>query len=77
MIVANQWVCTVRAHRCRSSAGVLSFRHRRGRSFSSAAIAEWSSSQMLRSVPFGKYWRRSPLMFSLLPRCQGECGSAK
>lgn len=30
-----------------------------------------------RSVPFGKYSRRSPLVFSLLPRCQGECGSQK
>jgi hypothetical protein len=26
---------------------------------------------MLRSVPFGKYWRSSPLMFSLVPRCHG------
>lgn len=26
-------------------------------------------------MPFGKYWRTSPLVFSLLPRCQGECGS--
>src|ERR1700760_17687 len=24
---------------------------------------------VLRSVPFGKYWRSSPLMFSLVPRC--------
>jgi hypothetical protein len=25
----------------------------------------------------GKYWRSRPLVFSLLPRCQGECGSQK
>jgi len=25
----------------------------------------------VRSVPFGKYWRRRPLVFSLVPRCQG------
>jgi hypothetical protein len=31
----------------------------------------------LRSVPLGKYWRSSPLVFCLLPRCQGECGSQK
>jgi hypothetical protein len=29
------------------------------------------------TVPLGKYWRSSPLVFSLLPRCQGECGSQK
>jgi hypothetical protein len=28
-------------------------------------------------VPFGKYWRSSPLVFSLVPRCQGELGSQK
>jgi hypothetical protein len=26
---------------------------------------------MLRSVPFGKYWRSNPLVFSLVPRCHG------
>jgi hypothetical protein len=26
-------------------------------------------------VPLGKYWRSSPLVFSLVPRCQGLCGS--
>jgi hypothetical protein len=30
---------------------------------------------VLRSVPFGKNWRSRPLVFSLLPRCQGACGS--
>src|SRR6266404_2353504 len=25
----------------------------------------------LRSVPFGKYWRSNPLVFSLVPRCHG------
>ena len=25
----------------------------------------------------GKYWRNRPLVFSLVPRCQGLCGSAK
>ena len=28
-----------------------------------------------RSVPLGKYWRSRPLVFSLVPRCQGLCGS--
>jgi hypothetical protein len=31
----------------------------------------------VRAVPFGKYWRRRPLVFSLVPRIQGECGLAK
>jgi len=26
---------------------------------------------------FGKYWRSRPLVFSLVGRCHGECGSAK
>ncbi|MDX3078631.1 transposase [Streptomyces sp. MI02-7b] len=30
-----------------------------------------------RSVPFGKYWRNSPFVFSFVPRCQGLYGSAK
>ena len=25
-----------------------------------------------KSVPLGKYWRSSPLMFSFDPRCHGE-----
>ena len=29
------------------------------------------------NLPFGKYWRSSPLVFSLLPRCQGLWGSQK
>ena len=30
-----------------------------------------------RSVPLGMYWRSSPLVFSLEPRCQGLWGSQK
>src|SRR5690606_1188197 len=30
-----------------------------------------------RSVPFGKYCLRSPFVFSFVPRCHGDCGSAK
>jgi len=30
-----------------------------------------------RSVPLGRYWRSRPSVFSLDPRCQGECGSQK
>jgi hypothetical protein len=29
------------------------------------------------SVPLGKYWPSSPLVFPLEPRCQGACGSQK
>ena len=39
---------------------------------SAAATAARSSGQWrARSVPLGKYWRSSPLVFSLVPRCQG------
>ena len=30
-----------------------------------------------RPVPFGKYWRSRPFVFSFVPRCQGDWGSAK
>ena len=30
-----------------------------------------------KSVPFGKYWRSNPLVFSSVPRCHGLYGSAK
>ena len=47
----------------------------RGRSLSSVATAWRSSSVLLdRSSPCGKYWRRRPLVFSFVPRCQGLRG---
>jgi hypothetical protein len=61
-----------------ASAGVFHPSVLRGLPLSVTATA-WRSSalQRDRSVPFGKYWRSSPLVFSFVPRCQGECGSAK
>ena len=76
--VANHRGVCCRDHRCMASLGVRSDRQSRGRSLSSAAIKSSSSAvQTFRSVPFGRYWRSRPLVFSLLGRCQGECGSAK
>ena len=50
----------------------------RGRALSSSATSARSSALWTdRSVPLGKYWRSSPLVFSLLPRCQGQAGSQK
>ncbi|MGY4368939.1 putative transposase [Bradyrhizobium sp. LB1.3] len=50
----------------------------RGRALRAAATADISSALwMLRSVPFGKYCRSNPLVFSLVPRCHGLCGSQK
>ena len=61
-----------------ASAGVCQPRILRGREFSSAATASrWVSSQRDRSVPLGKYWRKSPFVFSFVPRCEGLCGSVK
>ena len=55
-----------------ASAGVLQPSVLRGRLLSAAATAARSSaSWRARSVPLGKYWRSSPLVFSLLPRCHG------
>src|SRR5664280_1532712 len=48
----------------------------RGRPLSSSATlsrSAWKCND--RSVPFGKYCRSNPLVFSLVPRCHGECGS--
>ncbi|TXN32307.1 transposase [Lacisediminihabitans profunda] len=62
----------------RRSAGVSQSRDFRGRSFSSVATSRRRPTPCgARSVPLGKYCRRSPLVFSLLPRCQGDPGSAK
>ena len=59
-------------HRSRASAGVAHSRVFRGRALRVAAMAASVSALCaLRSVPFGKYWRSSPLVFSLEPRCQG------
>src|SRR5215208_344905 len=49
-----------------------------GRALSAAATAARSSAPCaLRSVPFGKYCRSSPFVFSFVPRCHGLCGSQK
>jgi hypothetical protein len=49
-----------------------------GLALSAAATAAISRALcVLRSVPFGKYCRSSPLVFSLVPRCHGLCGSQK
>ena len=60
------------------SAGVIHPSVLRGRPLSRAATASscsWETPP--RSVRCGKYCRSSPLVFSLLPRCQGLLGSQK
>src|ERR1019366_7419499 len=58
--------------------GVIHPRGCRGRSLSSwATVSSCPSVKAERSVPLGKYWRRSPLVFSLVPRCHGLLGSQK
>ena len=62
----------------RASAGVFQSRVLRGRVLSARATASRSARECrARSVPFGKYCRSSPFVFSLEPRCQGLCGSQK
>ena len=65
---------------CNTSAsfcdGVIPSRVCRGRPLSECEA--WSRSawvSRLMPVPLGKYWRSSPLVFSLVPRCQGDFGS--
>lgn len=61
-----------------ASAGVSQPRTLRGLVWSARATAANSSADHRdRSVPFGKYWRSSPLEFSFVARCQGDWGSAK
>jgi len=56
-----------------ASAGVFQPRVLRGLVFNARATALWSSRECRESsVPLGKYWRSSPLAFSLVPRCHSE-----
>ena len=60
------------------SDGLSQPRVSRGRLLSEWAAALRSSWLcMERSVPLGKYWRNSPLVFSLLHLCQVLLGSQK
>jgi hypothetical protein len=59
-----------------ASAGVLHPRVFFGRLFINAATSlsqVWRAS--VRLVPLGMNWRKRPFVFSLLPSCQGACGS--
>ena len=78
LMVANQQVNAPVSHPLMTSVGVLSPRTRRGRRLTCRATA-WRSRAVWtdRSLPLGKYCRSRPLVFSFVPRCQGECGSQK
>jgi len=77
-VVATWSLFANRSHWSSASAGVFQSSVFRGLALRAAAIAAISSALcMLRSVPFGKYWRSNPLVFSLVPRCHGLCGSQK
>ena len=69
------------AHRrywSKASAGVFHPKAFRGLELRVIATAAMSSALCaLRSIPFGKYWRSRPLVFSLVPRCHGLRGSQK
>jgi ATP-binding cassette subfamily B protein RaxB len=60
------------------SAGVWKSRVFLGRSFNCLATAFSLACEWLeRSIPLGKYCLSKPFVFSLVPRCQGLCGSQK
>ena len=62
----------------KASAGVRHPSAWRGRVLSVNATAFNSSAvSPLRSVPFGKYCRNRPFVFSFVARCHGLCGSQK
>ena len=76
--VATSWQVPCASAVASRAAGVFQPRVLRGRSLSSAATAASRSGPCTRrSLPLGKYWRSRPLVFSLVGRCQGECGSQK
>ena len=71
-VVATRSLLADRRNRSSASAGVFQSSVFRGRELRAAATAAISLALcMLRSVPLGKYWRSSPLVFSLVPRCHG------
>src|SRR6185312_3558704 len=71
-------VCANLSSSSKASAGVLHPSVLRGLLLRAIATAARSSALCtLRSVPFGKYCRSSPLVFSFVPRCQGLWGSQK
>src|SRR3954447_20957408 len=77
-VVATQSLLAARSNWSSASAGVLQSSVFRGLALRAIATAVRSSALCtLRSVPFGKYWRSSPLVFSFVPRCQGLWGSQK
>ena len=77
-VVANHDVLLTATKLVRTCSGVRSSSTRRGRWLSSRATLSRSWRVcMAKLVCFGKYWRTSPLVFSLVARCQGERGSQK
>ena len=72
-VVATRSLSADRRNRSSASAGVFQSKRLSGpRVAGAAATAAISLALcMLRSVPLGKYWRSSPLVFSLVPRCHG------
>ncbi len=71
-VVANYDVLSIAIKSARTLSGVRSPRMRRGRWLSSRATLLRSSRLCVaRLVRLGKYWRRRPLVFSLVARCQG------
>jgi hypothetical protein len=77
-VVATDCLLVDRRNSSSASAGVLHSSVLRGLVLRAVATAAISLAlYTLRSVPFGKYCRSSPLVFSLVARCHGLCGSQK
>ena len=73
----STWKCSSQLLK-KMNAGVFLSRHLRGLELSFCSTsAIWSSVIRSKSVPFGKYCRMRPLVFSLRPRSQELYGWAK
>jgi hypothetical protein len=74
---ANWWVQPVVATALANfSAGVWYIKVFLGRWLSCLAMAlSWAWLKVDRSMPWGRYWRSRRLVFWLVPRCHGLCGS--
>jgi len=67
--VRRPWVCRLATAACRPSSRVSRCR------WATSSRSAWVTPARL--LPFGKYWRRRPFVFSFEPRCHGLRGSQK
>ena len=77
--IPGGWSCCGESRASRVSAGVAHWSSLAGAVVHLAGdvVEEPGAPRRTGRWPLGKYWRSRPLVFSLVPRCQGEAGSAE